>query len=148
MPHYAATWLRRTRKEYAAAERAYREAWSLKPYQVWRLRPVVQMQIAQGELDEAEANLKTVLEQRPGTPGVIYLQGVVAYQRGQYQRAYDTVQPLLGGRVDEPGALFIAGASAYFLDQYEQARQLLTLYLDRRPGIGLRHVCLPRPCCA
>ena len=122
------------RKEFATAERAYQDAVDLKPYQSWRLRQVAQMQIAQDKLDAADANLAKVLAERKGDRGALYLQALSAYQRGDYQRAYNTAQPLLGGRVDEPGALFIAGASAHHQGQDQQARELLGLYLDRNPG--------------
>jgi putative PEP-CTERM system TPR-repeat lipoprotein len=120
-------------KDYPAAEAAYRQAAELKPYQVWRLRQVAQMQIPQNKLDQADANLARVLAWRKGDVGAVFLSGYSAFLRGDYQRAYDTVAPLLEGEVAEPDALYVAGASSYRLGQDQQARELLGLYLERRP---------------
>jgi putative PEP-CTERM system TPR-repeat lipoprotein len=121
-------------KDYVAAEAAYQQAFDLKPYQVWRLRPLAQVQIAQKKLDAADANLARVRAALKTDQITLYLQGLSALLRGDFQRAADTVAPLLEGQVELPGALQVAGTAAYQLGQYQQARELLGLFLQRQPN--------------
>ena len=120
-------------KDNAAAEAAFQAALNARPDQTWRRRSLAHVQLNQGKVDAADANIATILAASPRDPAALYLSAYSAYLRKDYQRAYDTLSPMLQGQVEEPGALFIAGASAYQLGHDNQAVELLTLLLARRP---------------
>jgi len=120
--------------DFATAQAAYREAAQARPGQLWRLRPLAQVQIARHELDEADANLERIAGFVQGDQVTLWLMGLSALRRGDYQRAADTVAPVIGGQVQVPGLLLVAGTAAYHLGQDQQARKLLELYLKGAPG--------------
>ena len=122
------------RNDLEGAERAYQAAVNSKPYQPWLRRPLADVQLMSGKLDAADRNIDAVLTWLPGDVAATYLKARGAYQRGNYQEAYNLVSPMLGGALKEPGAYLLAGSAAYRLGSNNQTRELLGPYLASNPN--------------
>jgi tetratricopeptide (TPR) repeat protein len=67
-----------------------------------RTRGVSQFEI--GNLDNAEHDFGTVLNQRPTDPDALFYMGRVSHARGQFERAIHYYEGCLIARPDYPGA--------------------------------------------
>ena len=86
-----------------------------------------------GRLDEAEAGYRDWVARRPDDAGAWQLYGVIAFQRGQHQRAIERLTRALELRPDFPQALSNLGSVMLAMGQIDQAEKLYRLALKYDP---------------
>jgi len=76
-----------------------------------------------GQLAEAEALYRQMLQANPDHPDALHLLGVIAYQVGQAAAALELIDKAIAARPDFAEAYFTRGNTLYALERYQAAVQ-------------------------
>ncbi|MGD1876723.1 MAG: XrtA/PEP-CTERM system TPR-repeat protein PrsT [Kiloniellaceae bacterium] len=103
---------------------------------------LVQSYILQGNLESAEATVKSLKSVQPDNLVIVLHEGIVQFLQGRFAEAKVSADQVLARIRSQPQAEIIAGYSAYQLQQYEQARKYLESHLVRVPKDAMTRMVL------
>ena len=89
--------------------------------------------IGSNQLDLAQQQIDTLKKEAPRHPGVTYLDGLIAFNKKDYQRANDSVAISLASAPGSAMAQMLAGAISTAMNQPAQAEQHLREALKANP---------------
>jgi len=89
--------------------------------------------LEQGRIEEAEKEIEAMKKLAPRDPRTLYLESVLALQKGKYAQARDLGLELLKVAPDHPLALRVTGLSEFFLGNDQQATYQLEKALQLTP---------------
>ena len=115
------------------AEEAFAQLVKAQPGNLGARTDLAQVQIAEGKLKDADANLAIVLKATSKAPRPNYLRALSAFQAHDYATANTYIQNVLSADAANAPVLLLAGATSYGLNQFEQANDYLTQYVAKLP---------------
>ena len=116
---------------------AYRSALKVKPDAVDARAALVRGLLSQKQLEPAAQELAALIAQAPGQPQTLYLQGQMAFQKGDFQAANGHVQQLLKLAPQSPAALELGGAIDFRLGHFSNAESNLARLVQVAPELTL-----------
>ncbi|MGD2082391.1 MAG: tetratricopeptide repeat protein, partial [Chromatiales bacterium] len=122
------------RRDYGAAEEAFRKVVESNPHRAWARRDLARALIELGKLDEADRHLDEVLEARPKDYDAVFLKGYSAYRQGDFASALERMSAVLAVADKFAPALYVSGASALAIGQNERARRDLGRFMQMEPA--------------
>ena len=123
--------LRHTKQKGALA--AYRKVLEIDPENVLGRLDVVSILIAEGQVDAAGKEFEPARMLAPNAPRVQYVEGLLAYYRGEYSAARVAARQVLEALPDHMPSVVLAGAAAYELGEYIEAQGYLARIVDKAP---------------
>lgn len=90
--------------------------------------------IADGKIDKATADIKAIRELAGDIPLVLYLEGVVAFDRKEIQKAKDALLEVLKSVPNHQPSQLLLGTIAYFEGEPELAQSYLNGYVSNQPN--------------
>ncbi len=140
-PGHAEAWmiraellLRNTPQDRAAAEAAYRQALEVKPDLLAAHHGLVMLQLAKPDVAAANHQLALMRKAAPRHPQTLYLDALLAEQRGDYPRAREISQLLLRAAPNNLTVLVLAGQTEFKLNALGQAEALLAKAVQLAPS--------------
>ena len=116
---------------------AYRAALKVSPDSIDARAAMIRGLLSLKQAEAAEQELATLIEQAPGQPQTLYLQGQTAFQKGALQEASAHAQHLLKLVPDSPSALELGGAIDFRLGQFVKAEAQLARAVQAAPELAL-----------
>lgn len=117
----------------AEAIAAYHETAERMPLNPVPKISLARAQIASGNLEEAEKNIKQLKKILKDHPAVISLEATLAFQRDDYAETDKLTSKLLSRDPDDSNALMMASAAKYEMEEFEQASKFMGGYLAENP---------------
>ncbi len=121
------------RSQFENALTAYRAALALPGPDVEARLGIARVLLVQGDVEGAEAELGDVLARAPDYPPANYLQGLLAFQRQDFDLAESALLNVQRVAPSHAPTLFLMGTVKYHKQQYAQSRDLLNRYLSGDP---------------
>ena len=121
------------RKNFAAAEEAYKAAFKAAPYHAGYQLRIAHSQVAQKKYEEAIELLDSLIKAFPASILSNYLRALAAYQLGNYEDAKSYTDNIFKIRSDHLPSFLVAGSASYALGQLEQANRMLGRYVAAVP---------------
>lgn len=118
-----------------AAIAAYRAALEARPKYQDAHVGVIRVQLSQGQIEQAEQEIKQLSSYAAGSPQTLYLQTQLAFKKGDLKAAQEHVQQLLKRAPDSPTALEIAGVIELQLNSVGLAEVLLAKAVQSAPEL-------------
>lgn len=100
---------------------AYAQATKLRPNLLQAHNAIIMIQLAKPDLDAATAQLAALQKVAAKHPQTLFLEAVLADQRGEHKRVRELTQLLLRGSPANPPLLLLAGQAELKLDALAQA---------------------------
>lgn len=107
--------------ETTAVVDAYRQALKVKPDNVPAHVALIKLDLARGDAAAANAQWTALQKVAPRHPQTIFLEAVLAEQKGDYKRSRELTQLLLRGSPNDPQVLMLAGQAELKLNSLTQA---------------------------
>ncbi|MBW8306228.1 MAG: PEP-CTERM system TPR-repeat protein PrsT [Thiobacillus sp.] len=135
----AKTWifigdLEQLNKNADGALAAYSKALQAEPDNQIALNNRAILNVALGQLDQAQADVDKTVKLAPQSLASNYLQALLNFERKQYPEARERLQAVFKITNDHMPSILLAGATDYALGSYKQAESHLVRYLARNPG--------------
>ena len=108
----------------SAAMAAYRQALAVKPNLVAAHNAIIMMQMAKPDVDAATQQFALMQKAAPKHPLTMFVEAMLAEQKGNLKRARELTQLLLRVTPNNPQLLMLAGQVELRLDALAQARDL------------------------
>ena len=90
---------------------------------------LVQLLLLEGDLQQAESNIKPLYVRNPNDPFTNYLGGVLEFSKGDYGRAEEHLLKVLKLAPEHNPTRLLFGTVSFALENYEQAAYFLSKYL-------------------
>ena len=110
--------------DQAAALASYQQALAVKPDLVPAHNAIVMMHMAKPDVAAATAQFALMQKAAPKHPQTLFIEALLAEQKGDYKRARELTQLLLRGMPENPQLLMLAGQVELKLNALAQAREL------------------------
>jgi predicted Zn-dependent protease len=124
------------RRDYAQAERQYRDLLEQHPYETEARLLLLYVLIDQGRNDEALAEAETLTEQDPGDEVAWSSVADLNLKLGHYEAADAALAKLIAISPDNPNAYYLLGESRLFRAQYDDAATQYRKALQVDAGFG------------
>ncbi len=137
--HQAKTWifvgdLEQLNKNSDGALAAYSKALQSEPDNQIALNNRAILNVALGQLEQAQADVDKTVKLAPQSLASNYLQALLNFERKKYPEARERLQAVFQITNDHMPSILLAGATDYTLGSYKQAESHLVRYLARHPG--------------
>ena len=115
--------LRQKPDDKAAAMASFKQALSVKPDMVAAHNAIVMMHMAQPDVAAATEQFALMQKAAPRHPQTLFVEALLAEQKGDFKRARELTQLLLRGMPENPQLLMLAGQVELKLNALAQARE-------------------------
>lgn len=137
--HRAKTWVylgewEQLNKNPEGALAAYSNALKVDPNTKEALQNRATLNLAQGRLDVAQADVDKISTLAPKSLASYYLQALLDFERKKYPEARNALQEVAKITSDHMPSTLLAGATDYELGAYQQAESHLVRFVSRYPG--------------
>ena len=105
---------------------AYAQAITLRPALLQAHNAVIMIQLAKPDLDAAALQLAALQKVAPKHPQTLFMEALLADQRGEHERVRELTQLLLRGNPASPPLLMLAGQAELKLNALAQAEAFFT----------------------
>ena len=117
----------------ADALAAYARAITLRPTLLPAHTASIMIQLGKPDLDAAAAQLAALQKVAPKQPQTLFMEALLADQRGEHKRVRELTQLLLRGSPANPPLLMLAGQAEFKLDALAQAEALFAKAMQLAP---------------